>query len=303
MPRVPDQDAPEPDALGRRVPRTDWLLRRRRLVGLPVVFATAGAVAVVYAIRHGMSDGEQVGWAWGGATALLALVFVWASFRVRQAERRRMREKARVSATPWTWHGYWSLEGEKRFVALRPSRVMTKVRRLLEVSGWLALVAAAALYLHRQNSAAVFPASVAGVASLAVVFFTGVRGAANVIVVWRERPGRTGEPVHYSVSVAPMPGGRFDRIDMTLRCAVETSRLGGILRPEVKCPFSATRLFADEIPDAAVTLHARFAVPAGLPPADPYGEPAVFWELLVTAERSGSRFEETFLVPVYASLS
>jgi hypothetical protein len=302
MARMAGAEVPVAEALERRAPRTDWLLRRSRIV----IVAFVASPAFFTAIRALRSD--QWYRAGGGielavviGVVPVAMLVLWGRFVIHRLGRGSRVRRASATGAPWRHHGYWAAFGEKRFVPLAPSRATAKVRRLLEASGWFAIVAGIALTV--AHSRAAVPTVLAGVASLAVVFILGVRGAANVDVVWREQPGRTGESVHYAVSVAPMPGGRFDRIEMTLRCVVETSRRRGLSRPELACPFSVTRVFADEIPEGDPTLHARFAVPAGLPPADPEGEPAVFWELVVAAERPGSRLEETFLVPVYASLS
>lgn len=294
-----DGDDPERDALDLRKPRTDWLLRRGRMVVLAFV-AIPLFMSALMALRPDGTDGagDRLEFGAGVGVCVAAMLVVWVAFAIRRWGRASRARRAAATAAPWRDHGYWSQDAEERFVALGPSRVMTRVRRLLEVSGWFAFAGGTALAAAQSRAA--IPAFGAGLASLAVVFLTGMRGYVNVCVVWREHPARTGESAHFSVSVTPAPRGRFENVEMTLRCVVETPRRRGLLRPSVSCPFSATRHFADELPDAAITLHARFDVPPGLPGADPYGEPAVFWELVVAGERPGSRFDETFLVPVYA---
>ena len=298
MARVIEGDGTEPDALTGRKPRTDWLWRPGRIARVAALMVVL-LMPAVRMLAAGIADERTILFA-GVACAVPA--FVWGKFawwRVLQARRRR---SAAAAAEPWRDHGYWSIEGEKRFVSLLPSRTAEKVRRLLGWTAVCAILAAFVLAFTARRDASL-PTLGAGMLSLAVVVVTGMRGYANVVLVWRERPARIGEVAHYSVSVEPFPSSRFERIDLTLRCVIETPRPGGRLRPALTCPFSVTRRFADELPDGSVLLHARFDVPAGLPAADPLGEPAVFWELLVSAERPGSRFDETFLVPVYAALS
>lgn len=299
-----DGDGAEPDALEARKPRTDWLLRRWRVVIVALVLIPLIARVVADATRRrGGRDDEPLGpMTYLGVLAIVA-VLVWQSFAFGRFSRKSRARRAAAAAEPWRRHGYWSESGEKRFVAFAPSRTTAALRRLLERTAFLALASAFVLGGLGLSQAAL-ATCVAGLASLAVVFVTGIRGYANTGVEWREQPARTGAAAHYVLRIAPWPRGRLDRVEVTLRCVVETSRRRGLQRPEVACPFSTTRLFADELPDfAAVALHARFDVPAGLPAADPDGEPAVFWELVVAAERRGSRFDETFLVPVGPALS
>ena len=296
-----EDHAPADELLAGRVPRTDWLLRRRRLVQLGTV-AGFGVLCVIATLSPAWDERKfataVAAWACFCAATAIVLAGAFAISRWARAARRR---EAGDSPESWRRHGYWSLGGEKRFVALQPSRGIATARRLLLMSAWFAL--AGGILLGVLQSPASCPTLTAAAVSLAVVMVLGMRGYANVGVEWRERPARTGANAHYVVSVAPLPRGRFERVEMTLRCVVETPRRRGLVEPAVACPYSATRLFADELLDGAVALHARFDVPPGLPAADPYGEPAVHWELVVSAERAGSRFDETFLVPVASPLS
>ena len=295
-----DGDGPGPEAIERRVPRTDWFARRWRILvlGLVVVPPVVGMVLATV-VRE-----ERVGpWDVGAHAFVVVSAFavIWGVFALNRWRRRGRRRAAGTGPEAWHGHGYWSTEAEKRFVALRPSRTIAAARRFLEGSAWFAIAGGFVLAVDR-SPAACTTLSV-GMGSMAVVAVLGVRGYANVVLVWRERPARTGTAAHYSISVDSMPKRRYERIEMTLRCVVETPRRHGLVRPDVACAFAATRIFADELMDGSIALHARFDIPEGLPAADPEGEPAVFWELVLTAERSGSRLDETFLVPVYPPLS
>lgn len=293
-------EGPGAGAIERRVPRTDWFARRWRMLvlGLVVIPPSVGM------IHAAVTRNERVDPTYLVAQIILfptVLAVMWGVFALNRWRRRRRRRAAGTGPEAWHGHGYWSTEAEKRFVALRPSRTIAAARRFLEGSAWFAIAGGFVLAVER-SPAACATLSV-GTASLAVVAVLGIRGYANVVLVWRERPARTGTAAHYAVSVDSMPKRRYERIEMTLRCVVETSRRHGLVRPDVACPFAATRIFADELMDGSIALHARFDIPEGLPAADPEGEPAVFWELVLAAERSGSRLDETFLVPVYPPLS
>ncbi len=281
--------------------RTDWFWSRGRvlliaLVAMPLIARVLEWLGTGRGDRVPLEPFETAVWT---GVVLASIVVVWGWFTIgRRTRALRARGTASV-ADPWRRHGHWPSGGEKRVAGFRPSKFRETLRRYLKATAGISGVA----WLLLTPAAGSHALIVASGVSFGVAMLLRMRGYSEVEVQWREQPARTGGQAHYVVRLAPFPAGGFDRVELTLRCVLETSRRGGLSRPEVTCPFAATRRFGDELFDGPVALHARFDVPAEFPGSDPDAEPAVFWELVVSGERSGSQLDETFLVPVYASLS
>jgi hypothetical protein len=292
--RAPD------DAIAGRFPRTDWYLRPGRLLVLPVALI-AGMVATM--IHSAGQPGRSIvsrSWAWGGVAAVSVVFLSWCSFHVRRIARERRRRRAAEIAAPWWRHGYWSHEGEVRFVALDGPAAVERLRNVLTWTALFALLAAAVLAAMRRDAAGA--ACVAGMVSLVVVAVTAWRGYANLRVRWFEFPAGTGGPVRLVFSFRKRRAD-LERLTLTLRCVVETPRGGGMLRPGVRCVYARSAERGDRVGQDGGEVEVSFDVPANAPGADPFGTPAVFWELTVDCEAPRFRYNGAFLVPVYPPLS
>ena len=289
--RAPDE------AIAGRVPRTDWYLRPRRwIVVLPAFFAAIVAIFVHSMTElHGGVDART--WAWGAGAALAVVSLSWCSFQVRRIVRAWRGRRAASTAAPWTRDGYWSKEGEVRFVSLSGPVAIERLRTVLAGTSLVTLLAAVVLAVTRRGAAAA-GACFAGLVSLVVVAITAWRGFANLRVRWPEFPARTGGPVRLHFSIRKRRA-ELERLTLTLRCVVETPRGGGMLRPDVRCVFSRSVERGDRIGHDGGAVEVEFDVPADAPGADPNGTPGVYWELAVLCESHRYRYDGVFLVPVY----
>jgi hypothetical protein len=299
-----DAERPPDDAVAGRVPRTDWYLRARRLLVVPAALFAGLVVTIAYAAHaehESARDATWRPWAWGGVAALSVVFLSWCLFQVRRIGRGWRRRRAAAIAAPWRRHGYWSHEGEARFVALSGPVVIERLRSALAWTSLFALLAAAVLGAtgHRVPAQA---ACFAGLLSLVVVAVTAWRGFANLRVRWPEFPARMGGPVRLTFGFRKRRSD-LERLTLTLRCVVETPRCGGMLQPGVRCVYARTAERGDRVGQDGGEVEVTFDVPADAPGSDPFGAPAVFWELAVACEAPRFRYDGAFLVPIYPPLS
>jgi hypothetical protein len=239
--------------------------------------------------------------AWRAAPWLLLVVAgiaAWASAAWRTRRRRRARQAALGSGAPWERHGYWSRGGEARYQKLDPPGHGRTLRTWL-LGSTLAGVFASAVLAWRAPSVVgwtLASAAVSGVVCLGLSW----RGFVDARVTYHGFPYRVGGPIRLDFSFARHANLAFDHLAFTLQCVVETPRLGGLVRPDIRRVFAQTIQRGDDLPAGSFDIDLVFDVPADAPGADPLATPAVYWELAVLGEGPGFRYEDVFLVPIYA---
>jgi hypothetical protein len=212
------------------------------------------------------------------------------------AWRRRRTRRLAATRAPWLLDGYWSSSGESRFSNFVAPWPFARLLRFVLIASVPLLMIVAA---YAQSGWGLVLAA----ASAATALTMSWRGFANVRVEYRKFPYRVGECVAFGFSFKKRFGAPalFDRATFTLQCVEETPRWGGLRAPRVRRLFATSIEKHEELPPSPFQLELEFDVPADARGADFLGPPSVYWELSVEGEGPGFRYDEEFLVPIYAA--
>jgi hypothetical protein len=232
------------------------------------------------------------------ATAQPAWVFVVPTLVAAGIQVRDVVELRRMRAL----HGRLCRREEgPRWKRLDPPRVFVALRTILAWAGLAGFLGSAALAHARAGSAGwTFLSSLF---AWAIALLLSWRGYAGAYVVYREDPYRVGAPVRMGWQFRREAKGAaaFEHVEFTLQCVVETPRLGGLVRPDVRRVFASSVLRGDDYAAGAFDVDLVFDVPGDAPGSDLVGTPVVYWELAVEAEGPSCRYEDVFLVPILAA--
>jgi hypothetical protein len=200
-------------------------------------------------------------------------------------------------AAPWDHDGYESRSGEAR-----SRRLCARVPYARPLAAGLVVWAATLPDLPFASDLPTQWIVALVLASVAVACALYFRGVAHGHVAYGRFPFRVGERVSLAFHFDKPRGPPlvFDRLALTLQCVRERRRLRGLWPPEARRVLAETVVRHDESPPSPFTIPVTFDVPADAPGTDFGVDAPTYWELAVEGEVAGLRYEDVFLVPIYA---